>query len=245
MANEHARHRARMRARIQATHFQGMAPHEVVEYLLYSSIPVRDVNGPAHRLIDRFGSLDGVLSAAPEELVTVQGIGPRSAQLLGAVDELRKQYVDGAYRSGPSVDTIRQALGMAPRPRGKEPESLTALLMGPVTQLISRIILPWTPGDKLGRSLIEESMNHDAHSLVLILSSARPDYALSPADWNWLREILAVLTTLEVRIIDVLVRCPGNCISLRGNGTLREPEAVFGSEGYFPHWFDGTWRIEP
>ncbi len=56
--------------------------HEAVELLLYNACPRRDLNAVAHRLIDKFGSIGGMLSASVDELMTVDGIGRNMAEYI-------------------------------------------------------------------------------------------------------------------------------------------------------------------
>ena len=87
--NEHEGHRSRLRKTYQRNGIEGMADHQVLELLLTYALPRVDVNPLAHRLLDRFGSLEQVLSARPDQLRQVQGIGEATAvflSLLGQVD---------------------------------------------------------------------------------------------------------------------------------------------------------------
>ncbi len=87
--NEHEGHRARLRETFRQNGIEGMADHQVLELLLTYALPRVDVNPLAHRLLDRFGSLAEVLSARPDQLQQVQGIGGSAAvflSLLGQVD---------------------------------------------------------------------------------------------------------------------------------------------------------------
>ena len=87
--NEHAGHRARLRESFIETGIEGMADHQVLELLLTYALPRVDVNPLAHRLLDRFGTLNDVLCARPDQLQQVQGIGESAAvflSLLGEVD---------------------------------------------------------------------------------------------------------------------------------------------------------------
>lgn len=87
--NEHEGHRSRLRKAYQRNGIEGMADHQVLELLLTYALPRVDVNPLAHRLLDRFGSLEQVLSARPDQLRQVQGIGEATAvflSLLGQVD---------------------------------------------------------------------------------------------------------------------------------------------------------------
>ncbi len=83
--NPHKDHRGRLRARFLRAGLSNFAPHNVLELLLFYAISRRDTNPLAHALLDRFGTVDAVLSADEEALCTVAGIGPRTAHLLHTV----------------------------------------------------------------------------------------------------------------------------------------------------------------
>ena len=57
-------------------------PHKVVEYILFHSIPQKDTNETAHALLERFGSISGILDAPAEQLMQVKGISKVSVSLL-------------------------------------------------------------------------------------------------------------------------------------------------------------------
>ncbi len=98
----HAGHRARMRERFRSYGKESFASHELLEMLLYAVIPVRDTNETAIRLMRRFGSLDGVLSASQEALTSVSGVGERVAKFLFTVGRLDYPTVLGLPDSEPS-----------------------------------------------------------------------------------------------------------------------------------------------
>lgn len=56
--------------------------HELLEMILYHVIPYKNTNPIAKNLLKRFGSLDGALSATREELLSVEGVGPKVAEML-------------------------------------------------------------------------------------------------------------------------------------------------------------------
>ncbi len=88
----HQHHRERMRDRCLQNGFGNFATHELLEMLLYYSIPRTDTNGVAHGLLERFGSLKGICEASFDELLLTDGIGPQSAILLRLIPELMKRY---------------------------------------------------------------------------------------------------------------------------------------------------------
>ena len=74
-----AGHRARLRARLLHGGGEALADYEVLEYLLMTAIPRRDVKPLAKALIARFGSLAGVFNADAKALALHPGMGETSA----------------------------------------------------------------------------------------------------------------------------------------------------------------------
>ena len=90
-----------MQERVARDGLTSLAAHEVLEYLLYFSIPRRDTNPLAHRLIQHFGGFCQVLDASEEELMQVQGIGPASARLLHSFRDVARFYQIQKHKEHP------------------------------------------------------------------------------------------------------------------------------------------------
>ena len=78
----HEGHRQRKKEQFREHGLDAFADHEALELLLYYAIPRQDTNPIAHRLIERFGSLEGVFSAPAYELQKVEGVGENAATLI-------------------------------------------------------------------------------------------------------------------------------------------------------------------
>lgn len=94
--NPHANHRIRLRETFRKAGVDGMPDHNLLELLLFYSIPRKDTNEIAHRLIDTFGSLSRVFDASYEQLLEVDGIGESSALLLSALPAICRRYIESA-----------------------------------------------------------------------------------------------------------------------------------------------------
>lgn len=77
--NHSAGHRARLRTRLLEGGEGALADHEMVEYLLMTAIPRKDVKPLAKSLLTRFGGLAGVFNADPRALARHPGMGETSA----------------------------------------------------------------------------------------------------------------------------------------------------------------------
>ena len=138
----HGGHRARMRQRVQSEGFEGLEPHELIEFLLFYIIPRQDVNELAHRLVDRFGSARGVLEAAPEELMRVDGVGARTAKWLALVGEGASACAQLSPGDRPLLRNCRDAFRCAARAaRRLTPPCCAQLCLDAAGRLLYRRVL--------------------------------------------------------------------------------------------------------
>ena len=93
----HDGHRQRLKTEFLARP-DSFPDHKLLELLFFYANPRSDTNPLAHELIDRFGSLAGVLDAPPEELCKVKGMGKHGAVLLKTVKELSGRYLTARTR---------------------------------------------------------------------------------------------------------------------------------------------------
>lgn len=84
----HAGHRERVRENVLKNGFEQLEDHRLLELLLFYSIPREDTNELAHNLLNKFGSLAGVVKASPKELKKVSGVGDNTAVMLSSMGEL-------------------------------------------------------------------------------------------------------------------------------------------------------------
>lgn len=88
----HIGHRKRMAEKIKKYGVKSLEPHEVLEYLLWFTIPRKDTNPLGHKLLKKFGSLANVLNADPKSLQNVKGVGERTALFLTSLPDVFDIY---------------------------------------------------------------------------------------------------------------------------------------------------------
>lgn len=81
----HYGHRARMRSKLMTHGAKIFDTYELLEMLLYYTVPYKDTNPISKQLLHAFSSLDGVLSADKEKLLSVLGVGEHTADLIRTV----------------------------------------------------------------------------------------------------------------------------------------------------------------
>ena len=65
--------------------------HELMEMFLFPIVPRKDTNAVAHRLLNAFGGLKEVFSAGTERLMTVNGVGEKTAAYIALNGKLLKK----------------------------------------------------------------------------------------------------------------------------------------------------------
>lgn len=88
----HDGHRARLKERFLNEGLDSFSTHEVVELMLFYAIPQRDVNETAHLLVERFGSLAGILEADIDEIKEVEGVGAHAATMFKMICAVTRRY---------------------------------------------------------------------------------------------------------------------------------------------------------
>lgn len=84
----HKSHRNRMKNIFMEHGFSAFSEIQKLEFLLFFSIPQKDVNPIAHSLLNEYGSIAKVLSASPYDLLKIKGVGKHTALLFSTMKEV-------------------------------------------------------------------------------------------------------------------------------------------------------------
>ena len=96
-SNPHAGHRDRMRSRFCKDGGDHFETHELLEMYLFPLLPRRNTNEIAHRLLERFGSLEDVFLADPAELVQIDGISEKTATAIKVSAAMMRRIAQERY----------------------------------------------------------------------------------------------------------------------------------------------------
>ena len=84
----HSGHRQRMHEKFSSYGREVFHSHELLEMLLFHAVRYKNTNPIAKNLLLKFSTLDGVFSASREELLSVEGVGPKIADMILSVGKL-------------------------------------------------------------------------------------------------------------------------------------------------------------
>lgn len=208
--NPHDGHRERMRKRFLECGADAFAEHEVLEFALFYAMPRGDTNATAHRLLERFGSLSGVLEAAPSDLVTVGGIGEKTAAFLSFIPQLARRYLKNRYESericlNTSEATIAYAI---PLMAGRPDEVFYVIALNAACRVLSSTLLAQGTVSEVylhPRQIVEVALRNRAASVIFIhnhpAGTARP----SSEDLRLTETLVKAFQPLSIKVLDHII----------------------------------------
>lgn len=207
--NIHDGHRDRMRARFSKTGFSGMHEHEMLEMLLYYSIPRKDTNPIAHALIDRFGSLSGVLEASEDQLLTVDGITQNSATLIKMMIPLFHQYRKQSTTGKRLTSAEESGRFLCNYYAGVVKERVTAICTDASGKVLAfETVCDGDAGSCMlnCRRLVEIVLKYPMTTAVIIAHNHPGGLALpSRDDIDSTNELVKTMRSMNIRIVDHII----------------------------------------
>ena len=92
-------------ARFMETSGDALPDYELLELLLFRSVPRRDVKPIAKQLLKRFGTFAEVLAAPPNRLMEVDGVGESMITDLKVVEAAARRIAKGAVAKRPVLSS--------------------------------------------------------------------------------------------------------------------------------------------
>ena len=224
--NLHEKHRKRVRAELLKNGFSDITPdHRIIETLLFFSIPRCDTNETAHLLLNRFGSVKGILEAEPEELMEVKGIGENSAALLKLMLPLFRVYQKEQDKKGNTSLTFDGLCNYIIKKHfGFKNEVFAVTTFNSRGGIIDFDIL--NSGDVSSvristRSVIETVIKRNAVSVVISHNHPNGNALPSNNDIEMTVRIKNALDNINVALIDHIIVADNDCVSLAQSKAYR------------------------
>ena len=223
---DHDGHRKRLRARYQREGLAGFAPHEVLELLLTFALPRIDTNGLAHRLVDHFGSLHGVMEASREELEQVDGIGENASTLVSMLLPLMRMYEQEKLLPRRKLSTHADLSAYCRTLYlGVGVEQFYLLCFDARLQLLAtRLISDGSPV-QVGitpRQIMQELLRCNAVGAVISHNHPSGSAVPSAEDVEVTREIESLLSSVGIRLYDHVLVAGSQTYSFFAHGWMKD-----------------------
>ena len=222
--NLHAGHRSRVKEEFLRCGLDSFPEHRVLELLLFYAIPQGDTNELAHKLMERFGSLAGVLDASVEDLCAVPKVGEHTAVLLSMIPELCGRYVASRSDLGVIVDCsarVREVL--EPYFFGARNEMVYVLCLDGKRKVLG--VRKITEGsinaaEVTTRRITEEAVSLRASAVILAHNHVSGIAIPSGEDCATTRYLKQVLEPIGIELLDHVVFCDDDMVSMKDSMVL-------------------------
>lgn len=219
--NPHTGHRSSLKGEFLARGLEGWPDHKVLELLLCYAIPQRDVNPLAHRLIEAFGDLSGVLDASPETLKAIPGMGEHTVVLLKLIPQAAGRYLSQTTgsREEETADRPRDyARWLYPYFTGAVRERFCLLSLDSRRKVLGVDLVGEGEVAQVGvsgRRVLEAALKHNARGVVLGHNHVGAYAHPSSDDVLSTRALSSLLAQVHIELLDHLIFSGEEYVSLR------------------------------
>ena len=215
----HTGHRQRLRERFRKTGSDALPDYELLELVLFRSIPRRDTKDLAKRLIARFGSFAEVVNAPDERLREVEEVGEAIVADLRLIQAASLRLARSAVMGKPALASWAQVLDYLRLAQGFEArEVFRILFLDKKNALIAdevqgRGTVDHTP--VYVREVVKRALELSATALILVHNHPSGDPTPSRADVDMTRLIVEAARPLGIAIHDHIIVGRGGHASLK------------------------------
>jgi DNA repair protein RadC len=224
-------HRKRLREKFLRSGLSGFHDYEIIELLLTLGSPRRDCKPQAKEVIKKFKTLREALSASPEELQQIKGIGPHSAFGIKLVREvaaefLRQKVIDKpVYKTGREIfDYLYHSM------RHLKMELFKVIYLNSQNQIIDIADLfegTVNSSSIYPREVMKDAIKHDAVSLIFVHNHPSGDPEPSKYDKEITRDLVFAGNIMRIRVLDHIIIGNDRYYSFASQGLIEEYETDF------------------
>ena len=218
----HDEHRRRLKDRYLRQGLDGFTEFQILELLLFYVIPRRDTNPIAHGLIDRFGSLAGVLEAPPAKLAEVEGVGPAAAAFLKLVQDVGRAYDISKAENEIIIRSVADCGAyLKPRFRGRKNEVIFLLTLDSKLKVLNCRQVGEGSVNYASipiRRVVEMALEDGASTVILAHNHPSGLAIPSGDDIQATRRLAAALSAVEITLADHFVVADDEYVSMVQSG---------------------------
>ncbi len=213
-------HRERLRERFHSAGADALSDYELLEMVLFTAQPRRDMKPLAKSLLKKFGSFAEVVHAPETRLREVKGVGDVTINGLKLIAAAAHRIAKGEMKQrtmlsswNDVIDYCRTAMAFADK------EQFRILFLDKRNQLISDEVQQTGTVDHTPvypREVIKRALELSATAIILVHNHPSGDPAPSQADIQMTKAIVAIATPLGISVHDHIIVGKNGHASFKG-----------------------------
>ncbi len=209
-------HRQRMRQKYLEKGIDGFSQQEILEMMLFYSVPRVDTKPLAYKLIEEYGSVEAVIQSRPEQLVK-SGLTPSGAMHLKLFHDVNAWINKNSVVRIPMKDYDKIGKYLSSLFKDKKTEHVVVLLLDSKDCLITSEELcegSFTQAVINMRRLVEKCVISRAAKVVLAHNHPAGMLVPSPDDYSATEKAREVLSDIGVVLVEHYIVCGKDYIGI-------------------------------
>ena len=202
-------HRERLKKRFREGGGAALADYELLELILFQSVPRRDTKPIAKALLARFGSFSEVLSAPAGELGKVAGVGDAVIHHLKLTQAAAQRFARDPVRERPLLTSWSAVVDYCTAAMAYETiEQFRVLFLDKKNMLIADEVqqtgtIDHTP--VYPREVVKRALELSATALILVHNHPSGDPTPSTADIQMTKQVVDIARPLGIAVHDHII----------------------------------------
>jgi DNA repair protein RadC len=216
-----AGHRDRIRERFLKSKKGSLSDEELLEMILFWSIPRKDVKPLAKILINSFGNIAGIFNASNEKLSAIGKLSKNTIVNILLVKEILDKILHGQIIQknilsswSSLIDYLKVSMGSS------KTEEFRILFLNKKNILIADEIQPYGTVDQTPiypREVIKKALFYEASAIILVHNHPSGNPRPSNADISVTRQIMEACRTINITIHDHVIVTSDEIYSFKSN----------------------------
>lgn len=203
-------HRKRLKARFNQSGLESFQDYEVVELILTYALARKDTKPLAKQLLERFGSLRGIMEAPLRDLKKVPGISEHTALLFKLIKAASERFLrEKVLAIQDIISSPQDLLSYCQSKMGWQPdEQFRMIYLNTRNQVIGEEILQEGTIDQTAvypRKVLERALQLKATALILVHNHPSGVPVPSQEDKELTRTLVQAAKNLQIKIHDHLI----------------------------------------
>lgn len=216
----YAGHRQRLRGRFEKRGADALEDYEMLELLLFRSLPRRDTKPIAKDLLETFGTLAAVLGAETRELCGVKGVGASTALDLKIVAAASNRGLQSGLQNKTILSSWSSVIDYCTAAMAHEKiEQFRILFLDKKNALIADEVQQTGTVDHTPvytREVIKRALEHNSSALILVHNHPSGDPTPSRADIEMTNVIVEAAAPMGIIVHDHIIIGKDGHASMKG-----------------------------
>lgn len=226
----HAGHRERMRERLKKNGAASLQTHELLEMLLYYTMPRKNTNEIAHKLLNEYGTLPVLFEADAQDIERRCGVNEGTAVFFELAREMLRRYDGERWTPRKLIDSSDIAGEYAKfLLSGEKRECFYIICLDSQSRLInSALISKGTVNEAhvYTRNIVEAALKFNARSVILAHNHPGGSLVPTTSDVETTVRIIKMLNMIDIFVADHIIVAGNEYLSMSDKGLVKNIDNI-------------------